>query len=232
MFDSSGSASSALNSARAASRSLGMLNAKLLQTCGPGGSADVPVWDDEHAYYKAEVGESLGDRYLVADSNCGRGMCASIVKARDQAGAGGCLVAIKIARSLPVMHEAAEKELEIFRRLQECEVEGRKYIVNLLSSFTYRGHLCLVFECLWDDLREALRRCTKGRGMTLTAVRSYSQQLLMAVRHVHRCGILHADIKPDNILISEDLKLVKLCDFGTAMDLKDLLSKSCERCIC
>jgi serine/threonine-protein kinase PRP4 len=42
-------------------------------------------------------------------------------------------------------------------------------------------------------------------------------QLLMALYHLSNCGVLHADIKPDNILVNASHNSVKLCDFGSAM---------------
>merc|ERR1712217_376461 len=78
---------------------------------------------------------------------------------------------------------------------------------------------CLVFECMWDDLRAAVKKYTKGMGMP--AIRTYSKQLLIGLRHIHKCNIIHADIKPDNILISEGQNIVKFCDFGTALEIKD-----------
>lgn len=42
--------------------------------------------------------------------------------------------------------------------------------------------------------------------------------VLEAVEHVHGCGIVHRDIKLDNLLWSDSS--VKLCDFGTAMELQ------------
>ena len=41
--------------------------------------------------------------------------------------------------------------------------------------------------------------------------------MLWALYHLANCGVLHSDIKPDNILVSEDRTSVKLCDFGSAM---------------
>lgn len=41
--------------------------------------------------------------------------------------------------------------------------------------------------------------------------------MLIALSHLRNCGVLHADIKPDNILVSSTRTTVKLCDFGSAM---------------
>lgn len=51
------------------------------------------------------------------------------------------------------------------------------------------------------NLREVLKRYGKNIGLHIKAVRSYCQQLLLALKLMKRGGILHADIKPDNILV-------------------------------
>merc|ERR1712039_170533 len=76
-------------------------------------------------------------------------------------------------------------------------------------------------ECMWDDCREALRKLTKGKGMTLLVVRAYTQQLLYGLRHMEKCNVLHLDIKPDNILMSEDKTTVKFCDLGAATEIDE-----------
>lgn len=39
------------------------------------------------------------------------------------------------------------------------------------------------------------------------------QQLLSALAHIHRKGIIYRDVKPENVLL-DDTGRVKLCDFG------------------
>lgn len=55
--------------------------------------------------------------------------------------------------------------------------------------------------CSSMNLREVMKKYGKNIGLHIKAVRSYSQQLLMALKLLKKCSLLHADIKPDNILV-------------------------------
>lgn len=183
-----------------------------------GASAD--DWDDTEGYYKAKIGEVMAGRYLVVEDMCGKGVFSNVVKAKDQHGS--ALVAIKVMRCNDMMRKAAEKEVEVLERLNSMDRGNKRHVIRLIRNFFYRGHLCLVFECMWDNLRMALKKYTKDKGMSLQAVRAYTKQLLIALRHVHRCHVIHADIKPDNILISAGHNIVKICDLGSAMDVTEV----------
>mmetsp|Transcript_45746 Transcript_45746/g.106206 ORF Transcript_45746/g.106206 Transcript_45746/m.106206 type:complete len:602 (-) Transcript_45746:145-1950(-) len=182
-------------------------------------------WDDSEGYYRPTVGEKMGARYLVVEANCGKGVFSNVVKASDTEDPSQGLVAIKIMRCNDMMRKAAEKEVEVLRRIGQADKGGRSHCIRLLDTFDYRKHLCLVFECMWDNLRVALKKYTQGKGMALRTVRSYAKQLLTALSHIHRCEYVHADIKPDNILISdskEGRNIVKICDLGSAVQLTEV----------
>ena len=51
------------------------------------------------------------------------------------------------------------------------------------------------------NLREVLKRYGKDVGLHIKAVRSYTQQMFLSLKLMRRANILHADIKPDNILV-------------------------------
>ena len=66
--------------------------------------------------------------------------------------------------------------------------------------------MCL---CVYSmNLREVLKKYGKDVGLHVKAVRSYTQQLFLALKLLRRCSVLHADIKPDNILVSYILHLL------------------------
>lgn len=80
----------------------------------------------------------------------------------------------------------------------------------------FRSHCVFLFEFLPHNLCEVLSKFGKGVGINLTAVRSYARQLLCALGHLERHRVVHADLKPDNILVSANFSTVKLADFGSA----------------
>lgn len=92
-------------------------------------------------------------------------------------------------------------ELVILKKLVGADPEDKRHCVRFLSSFKYRNHLCLVFESLHMNLREVLKKFGRNIGLKLTAVRAYAKQLFIALKHLRNCGVLHCDIKPDNMLV-------------------------------
>lgn len=76
----------------------------------------------------------------------------------------------------------------------------------------------MVFENLSINLREVLKKFGRDVGINLRAVRAYAQQMFLGLSLMRKCNILHADLKPDNILVNETRSTLKICDLGSASD--------------
>jgi serine/threonine-protein kinase PRP4 len=125
-------------------------------------------------------------------------------------------VAIKVVNNKEVMRKAGEREVETLRSLATSDPKGRYHTVTLLHVFDHAGHLCLAFEPLAANLKEVQDKFGKGVGVPLGAVRVYAAQLLLSLGLLGKLGLVHGDIKPQNIFSSEDYRTLKLGDFGSA----------------
>jgi dual specificity protein kinase YAK1 len=121
-------------------------------------------------------------------------------------------VALKIIKNKPAFTKQAAVEIEVFQALAAkrstkdpaASVGGSTptspHMVNLLSSFMYKSHLCLVFELLGLNLYEVLKR-RQFCGLPLPMVRSLIKQALEGVKELAGKTIVHCDLKPENILL-------------------------------
>ncbi|CAG7988022.1 unnamed protein product [Penicillium olsonii] len=178
----------------------------------------VDEWDDSQGYYNIRLGELMDKRYHVQEK-LGRGTFAAVVRARDAKT--GNLVAIKIIRHNHTMRKEGLKEIEVLELLQKTDPEGKRHVIKLDRHFEHKGHLCLVFENLHMDLRELLKKFGKNVGLNLRAIRVYGQQIFLALSLLRQCNLIHADLKPDNMLVNEQRNLLKICDLGSAFPATD-----------
>jgi len=52
------------------------------------------------------------------------------------------------------------------------------------------------------NLRDVVKRFGKDVGLNIRAVRAYAHQLFLSMSLLRKCNVMHADIKPDNILVN------------------------------
>jgi serine/threonine-protein kinase PRP4 len=175
-------------------------------------------WDDPEGYYVTIPGELFESRYHILQ-NLGRGMFSSVVRATDTKT--NKLVAIKIVRNNDTMRKAGIKEIEILKDLTANDPDDKKHLIRLERSFEHKGHLCMVFENLSLNLREVLKKFGRDVGINLKAIRAYAQQLFLGLSLLRKCQYLHADLKPDNILVNEARNVLKICDLGSASSIEE-----------
>ncbi|KAG3245107.1 hypothetical protein PI124_g10153 [Phytophthora idaei] len=177
--------------------------------------------DDSEGYYSTTIGEVLNGKYRVLGA-VGKGVFSTVLRCHCitplEADSGGSLsvVAVKLIRNNDVMRDAAQTELKLLKELGERDPRDKKHCIRLLDSFTHRNHVAMVFEPMQMNVREAMKKFGGKGGISIQAVRVFSKHLLIALNHLESCGVIHADIKPDNVLLDEKQTTIKLCDFGSA----------------
>lgn len=123
----------------------------------------------------------------------------------------GEIVAVKVIRADNV---AADYEARLQREPDIQRGLGHENIVHLIDSFRFGDEFFLVME--YVDGRSLSRIIHTETGpLPLDRARGYFRQMLRALDHLHRLGIIHRDIKPSNILIGWDDR-ARLADFGIA----------------
>mmetsp|Transcript_19954 Transcript_19954/g.35477 ORF Transcript_19954/g.35477 Transcript_19954/m.35477 type:complete len:503 (+) Transcript_19954:59-1567(+) len=204
---------------RARSASKMTLDSNIYGPAAAGGMSQKPATP----YLELKRGQLLGSSKYVIHSQNGKGMYSSVAIASRVLD--GKMVAIKAIRKSERMMQIGSKEAELLQRLKRSPEEKRRYLVEYLETFQHCDHLCLVFEPMRMNMRQLLFQKGRHVGIELHDVQLYSKQILLALKTLRAYGIVHADIKPDNILVSNDLKVAKLCDFGCAYYVQDTSMK-------
>eukprot|EP00930_Biecheleria_cincta_P023602 TRINITY_DN17030_c0_g2_i1.p1 TRINITY_DN17030_c0_g2~~TRINITY_DN17030_c0_g2_i1.p1 ORF type:complete len:568 (+),score=80.56 TRINITY_DN17030_c0_g2_i1:67-1770(+) len=143
----------------------------------------------------------------------GQGSFAVVWKARRKSD--GRLVALKQLKQSPESWEACKALPEV---RAAASISDRRHLVQLLEAVRHGGELFLVFEFIEGNLHHCI---AAARRMDESQVRWTGRQLLIALAAVHAAGLVHCDVKPENILVGAEggscgAPTVKLCDFGQA----------------
>lgn len=134
-------------------------------------------------------------------------------------------VAIKvITKHATTKHQTLLKNVLTEQQLlQRWSGDKIECIVPLLASFHDSECLYMVMECAKGG---SLNDLVVGTAeLDEASVAYYGLQILEAIEFIHSSKVIHADLKPDNILLTEGGR-IRLADFGCAIDLKRMSSES------
>jgi hypothetical protein len=149
-------------------------------------------------------GARVADRYVVLEE-LGRGGMGVVFLARDEREERD--VAIKVLREAPE-GEAARRLQREARAVNDLDPKGVAHVYEV--GETPARELYLVMEFVpGRTLRSLMREARVGRTEALRILRAVATTLGQA----HRAGLVHRDVKPDNVIVSEGGRVV-LLDFG------------------
>lgn len=151
-------------------------------------------------------------RFTFQEAPHGAGGFAKVIKGRDNLLERD--IAIKVLDSLAT--EFTEADQERFRR--EARILARLSHPNIPAIYDVDfgpGKFSLIFQFI-DGIN--LRQLIAKEGpCQLNEARRWFRQIASALEYAHSMGIIHRDVKPDNIIITPDRESAYLVDFGIAL---------------
>lgn len=134
-------------------------------------------------------------------SRIGNGCFATVLKARHRSN--GRLVALKIEpKHTSIRHES--RVLSFLRR--ELSPDNQHCVPTVYWYGIYGGKICLAMTFYERSL---------GRPDDIMTTLDVCRQIVSAFRWIHDAGIIHCDVKPDNMMVDERGRVVVI-DFGLA----------------
>ena len=123
-----------------------------------------------------------------------------------------------------------DQSLDEIKLLRYLNLPGMliNIIYYLYDYFYFKEHLFISTELLRDNLYE-FSRYNRESGDTiyfnLRRIRSVAQQCLEALDYMHSLGLIHCDLKPENVLIQSYSNCqIKVIDFGSSCYITDHLT--------
>lgn len=165
----------------------------------------------------------LDGRYDILEC-LGRGSYAEIYVAHDNAASDGAHETVVIKALNMFLQETPDEALEhtLIENFQnEAVALDRVRHPNIISRLGHGTAIDLagttfhyiVLEYLSGGDMAALSR---HKPLPIDKALFYLEQVSSGLAHAHECGVIHRDIKPQNLLLTADRQVVKIADFGVA----------------
>ncbi len=166
----------------------------------------------------------LDGRYDI-QSILGRGSYAEIYIARDILASPQSPHSLVVIKALNVFLQNdldADLERTLVENFQNEAIALDRVrhpnVISRLGHGTARDLRNTIFHYLVLEYLPGgdLARACREKSLSLTQSLFYLEQVCAGLGHAHKSGVIHRDIKPQNLLLTEDRNTVKIADFGVA----------------
>ncbi|XP_059722761.1 homeodomain-interacting protein kinase 4 [Haemorhous mexicanus] len=165
---------------------------------------------------------------LVVGAECydimamlGKGTFGQVIQ--GQCRSTGEMVAIKILKNCDHDGQIVKNELRLLQALREGDTKDF-HIIHFLESFSDTVWTYLVFELLQQNLFD-FQKQNNFSPLPVRHIRTITAQVLVALVKLKELSIIHADLKPENIMLVDHARYpfrIKLVDFGSAILLPEV----------
>jgi serine/threonine protein kinase len=149
------------------------------------------------------LGQTVGKYQIL--SNLGSGGFGTVFLAKD------VWIDKKVAIKVP--HRQTGDEADLLQEPRLLAALDHANIVGIVTAERVDGVFFIVMEYVKGESLEAV--LDREKALDLPRALNYAVQILKGVAHAHEAQILHRDLRPANVLISES-GIVKVADFGTS----------------
>ncbi len=150
------------------------------------------------------------------ESVLGQGAVAIVYAARDQSGQAIVLkVLTRPASSQPTVRLGFQREYRTLSSLRH------RNIIQVFDTGEVDGYFYIAMERIDGETMDGFLLRNKKLGEA--AAIGIARQIASALDYLHGRGFVHRDVKPANLLLASDGRVV-LFDFGTVLDLRDPLA--------
>jgi serine/threonine-protein kinase SRPK3 len=154
-------------------------------------------------YHPVYIGELYNDRYRIAHK-LGWGFFSTVWLVWDYRNKR--FYAMKVQKSDVNYRDAAYDEIRLLTQIMEADPANERCCTRLVDTFEHTGpngtHVVMVFEVLGENLLKLIERYD-CKGIPLPIVKAIARQTLIGLDHVHSINIIHTDIKPENVLLTQ-----------------------------
>jgi serine/threonine-protein kinase len=149
------------------------------------------------------LGQTVGKYQIL--SNLGSGGFGTVFLAKDT------WIDKKVAIKVP--HRQGADDGEMLQEPRLLAALDHPNIVGILTAERVDGVFFIVMEYVKGESLEAI--LDREKSFDVPRAIAFTAQILKGVEHAHHAQILHRDLRPANVLVSES-GLVKVADFGTS----------------
>lgn len=186
---------------------------------------------DENGQFVCNPGEIIRGEYKILNI-LGEGQFGRVIMVQDLKTLKKS--ALKMLRNADAYRSQGRLEAMTLKDIAALDTDGTSLCIKLLNTFEYHGHICIEFEALGLSVLHFLQD-NDFAPFPANHIRHIAYQLCHSVNFLHKNGITHTDLKPDNFLfvdssyknyhsskLNRDIRIarrtdIRLIDFGSAV---------------